>query len=311
MRVVRFVVLFALGVASHASAIDFRRLTDCCPYDPDVTLLQDPALSPDGSRVAYTNDSVWPPWYEWWPYVAVLPIDGGAGFGVQSRFWNSWTFAPAWSPDGGRLAFAVGGYDYPSNGIWSVDVSAPQDSASYLQIVAGEIFAWEIAWSRDGTTLAFHSGGRLWTVPSTGGTPADLGIVGASPTWGPSGELAYERGGDLWIREADGQERRLTSTPDADREPSWSPDGTWIAFHSNRSGNWDVWVIASTGGTPVRLTDDPADDTSPSWGDHGRALVFVSTRGTGHTNLWLATDLPDFTIGVQATSWSAVKQLYR
>ncbi|NIM52761.1 MAG: hypothetical protein GTO22_26535, partial [Gemmatimonadales bacterium] len=48
--------------------------------------------------------------------------------------------------------------------------------------------------------------------------------------------------------------------PADDREPAWSPDGTRIAFASNRDGNYEIYVMDADGSNPVRLTDNPAGD---------------------------------------------------
>jgi len=60
--------------------------------------------------------------------------------------------------------------------------------------------------------------------------------------------------------------------------PRWSPDGTRLAFYSNRDGNWNLYLINADGTGLARLTDDPTSDTGPEWSPDGRALVFQSNR---------------------------------
>ena len=72
--------------------------------------------------------------------------------------------------------------------------------------------------------------------------------------------------------------RRLTDHPADDRFPSWSPDGQYIAFDSNRDGDWGIYVMGSDGSNPHRLTDHSADYTSPSWSPDGRYISFKSNR---------------------------------
>ena len=67
--------------------------------------------------------------------------------------------------------------------------------------------------------------------------------------------------------------------------PRWSPDGKTIAFDSNVSGNWDIWVIPREGGRPKRLTTNPANDAMPSWSRDSQWIYFVSTRSEGG-NVW-------------------------
>jgi TolB protein len=47
--------------------------------------------------------------------------------------------------------------------------------------------------------------------------------------------------------------------------PAWSPDGKWILFSSKRSGNAEIYLMASDGTNVRRLTDNPAKDFWPSW----------------------------------------------
>ena len=48
--------------------------------------------------------------------------------------------------------------------------------------------------------------------------------------------------------------------------PSWSPDGNWIAFLSDRDGNVELYKMRADGSEVTRLTDNPAWDGMPSWG---------------------------------------------
>ena len=57
----------------------------------------------------------------------------------------------------------------------------------------------------------------------------------------------------------------LTNSPDFENHPSWSPDGTKIAFASGRDGNDEIYVMNADGSDQTRLTSDPADDYYPSW----------------------------------------------
>jgi Tol biopolymer transport system component len=59
--------------------------------------------------------------------------------------------------------------------------------------------------------------------------------------------------------------RRLTHDPPADGFPAWSPDGTKIAFVSERDGNPDIYVMNGDGTAVRRFTDDPAEDADPAW----------------------------------------------
>mgnify|MGYP005824371161 CR=1 FL=1 len=75
-----------------------------------------------------------------------------------------------------------------------------------------------------------------------------------------------------------GDRRRLTEDPGHDSAPAISPDGQWIAFESNRSGNFDIYVMDREGGQVRAITSDPAADTSPAWSPDSQSIVFTSDR---------------------------------
>lgn len=161
----------------------------------------------------------------------------------------------------------------------------------------------------DGNFIAYSGNGGIRLVVVQGGSDVLLVENAVYPSWGPNGQLVYEKGGDLWIRSAIGSNRQLTNTVYRESTPSWSPSGDWIAFSSNETGHWDIWVIASTGGTPVQITESEFSEVGPSWSGDASQLLFM-TRAA-EDEVWMATNLPDFTVAIQQASWGAVKALFR
>jgi tricorn protease len=101
------------------------------------------------------------------------------------------------------------------------------------------------------------------------------------PTYA-NGKVAFSYLGDLWIANENGTGvLRLTDNQARDVYPRFSPDGNWIAFSSNREGNYDVYVIPTAGGKPRQLTYHSADDNVVGWSPDGKRIVFTSTRGNG------------------------------
>jgi serine/threonine protein kinase len=73
---------------------------------------------------------------------------------------------------------------------------------------------------------------------------------------------------------------RLTHDPDFSESPTWSPDGKMLAFSSNRSGNYEIYVRRIDGGQEVNVTNDPGQDFQPDFSPDGNSIAFVSTRSS-------------------------------
>ena len=71
---------------------------------------------------------------------------------------------------------------------------------------------------------------------------------------------------------------RLTYGPGLQTEPTFSPDGRFIAYAADCSGNFDIWVQPVTGGNAVQITRSVTHDTQPDWSPDGSTLVFRSER---------------------------------
>lgn len=103
--------------------------------------------------------------------------------------------------------------------------------------------------------------------------------------------IAFSYGGDIWITELNSQKIiRLTSTPAVESNPHISPDGKWVAFSSNRSGNYAVYIVSVQGGTPKRLTWHPSAALTRGWSADGKQILFASSRETaptGFDKLWM------------------------
>ena len=116
----------------------------------------------------------------------------------------------------------------------------------------------------------------------------------------------------LHIADADGKrERALLATPELDYSPSFSPDGQWLVFTSERDGQAEIYRVHPDGSGLERLTDHPAFDDQGALSPDGKTLAFVSTRDGGTANIWTldlaakkATNLTANRSGNFRPSWS-------
>jgi dipeptidyl aminopeptidase/acylaminoacyl peptidase len=112
-----------------------------------------------------------------------------------------------------------------------------------------------------------------------------LGVAAQSATAafpGSNGRIAYQGYQSLGTVNAQGGDRQPL-VPDGTSGhvypgPQWSPDGTKVAFASNREGNFEVYVVNANGTGLANLTKNPADDSAPAWSPDGRRIAFETNR---------------------------------
>ena len=157
---------------------------------------------------------------------------------------------PSWSPDGRRIAFEShreGGSDVYVIGA---------DGENLIQLTKAPESDGHPSWSPDGLKIAFTSG-------------RDGNFTG------PFFALDLE----VFVMGADGENVvRLTRSVESDADPSWSPDGTKIAFESQRDLDYEIYAMGADGENVVRLTQSPGWDSDPSWSPDGKNIAFRSAR---------------------------------
>ena len=133
-------------------------------------------------------------------------------------------------------------------------------------------------------------GARLVVVMSTVGRAGAAG----SPPQRERGVMLMNRIGpstsDLYVARSDGtEERKLFAASSFDYHASYSPDGQWIVFTSERNGlgQADIYRARPDGTDVERLTDSPAVDDQGALSPDGTQLAFVSTRETQTANIWI------------------------
>ncbi len=211
--------------------------------------------------------------------------------------------APAFSPDGQRLAFVRSTVERVQD-VYVVPVhgGTPRRLTHDGADISG------LDWTADGERIIFASNregaSKLWSVPAEGGTPTWVATGGGSGLYQPSiaraghrmtlTERSYET--NIWrlapVAAQAGTDRvtthRVIFSTRWDSYPDVAPDGEHIAYASKRSGDFEIWISKSDGTEAVQLTDVGGAFTStPRWSPAGDSLAFVS-RKRGNADIYVA-----------------------
>jgi len=175
----------------------------------------------------------------------------------------------AFSPDGQVLLFARGG-DHDGN--WAADGDLAPDPAN----------------SPDEPKVT------LWTADPTGAKPAAKLAEGDAPAVSARHEIAYLKNGQVWTVGLDGKDaHRLFFDRGHDRALAWSPDGTRLAFMSNRSDHAFIGVFANPGQQIVWLAPSTGIDEAPAWSPDGRQIAYTRRPGIGGAPETMLTLTPE------------------
>ena len=321
----RFIILSALaaGVVVPASAEDKRLMTV-----DDLSLLKTvsaPAIDPSGNWVAYSVSEIDAEGDKSFSHIWMTSWDGARTVQVTSRKGES-EASPRWSPDGRYLAFISARNDEKERGqLWLLDRSGAE--AKRPAQIDGSVI--DYAWSPNGKQIAMvvldddldeiANAAAQATLPpqQTPGEPNSDKTSPKQPTaintaplangkkeekqpkpividryqfkQDMDGYLGKKRQRLVLLDLASGNPRRLTTGDYHEYLPSWSPDGTKIAFVSNRDQNFDrtynydlfVAPIIGAATAPMALTsfkgadNDPSFQSYPVWSPDGKSVAYL------------------------------------
>jgi len=197
---------------------------------------------------------------------------------------------PALSRDGKRLAFRS--WDSAQRGIL------------VRELVLGNTWTWvnygeaaHPSWGPDNNSIVFASqqeSDRQWRLYRALGLQVDrvsrhgVDIFGRVPFWLADGRIVYwecpENKCGLYIMKGNGTSPVRLTMVEHDTAPAASPDGSRIAFMSNRNGNWDIFIVdinrpeGPEGQGLTRVTSHGARDGLPTWSPDGQWLAFATDR---------------------------------
>jgi TolB protein len=232
----------------HPDGTDIRQLTDYATSDGA------PGVSPDGRRVAFRHELE-----DLSPVIATIPIEGGTVTWLTDERLFA-TSGPSWSPDGAKIAFAA--HDGKGQRLFVMSANG-----SEIRAITDPDLYWVTGaeWSPDGTRIAF--------------TASPVDGAGEPSTW------------DVFTVRPDGTELvNVTRTPaaaDDEFGPTWSPDGSRLAF-SRTNGSGSVLIVRElVGGTETTITEGHVDD-GPAWSPDGTVIAFNrSPLDGGGFDVWL------------------------
>lgn len=279
-------------------------LTPRLPTVEDLLSIQavgDPRISPDRRWIAYTVEST--DWEEDKTVTRLFMVSRDGSETVQLTGDDYSANSPRWSPDNTYLGFlAARGEEDAKTQVWLFDRRGG-DARQYTTVDQG-VSGFE--WSPDGKRMLLTI--RDKTAEELAAEAAEEAGEEAKPLPYVIDRLQFKRDGVPYLDRSrthiyvwDGQAEaptQLTFGDFDDRDPAWSPDGSMIAFTSNRTenpdanSNTDIWVVptdpANDRPEPRRITTNPGSDGSPAWSGDSRRIAYVTV--TEPELIWYATN---------------------
>jgi TolB protein len=202
--------------------------------------------------------------------------------------------SPAWSPNGGQLAYVSFESRKPEVWVFDLNTKARRLVAGFKGSNSGP------SWSPDGRTLAItlsrDGNSQIYTVSASGGEPTRLTRsegIDTEATYSADGKSIYfmsDRGGSPQIyrmSSSGGGATRVTFSGNQNTSPTLSPDGKWLAYISRAGGGYKLFVMDLSTGAAKAITDTNADE-KPSFAANSKLIVYA-TKFQGREALMTTT----------------------
>jgi Tol biopolymer transport system component len=255
----------------------------------------DPSVSPHGLRIAYWSIQPGGGGQRDIFTVGVGSPDAGSPVPVTSDSALDWN--PFWSGDGRFLYFASerGG----TMNLWRVGIDEPSGKVrgSPEPVTVPVAWAGPFRSTPDGSRIVFTSVERERTLERVPFDPATETVSGAPVTLARFGTqigmphvsfqgdlLTFPELGsrtDILVLKSDGTGmRRLTDDGYRNWHPNFSPDGSKVVFHSDRTGTYDIWIVNVDGSSPTPITRSTTGNVrTPIWSPDGKTIAAINLTG--------------------------------
>ena len=243
-------------------------------------------ISPDGEWVAYTVSTPEPEKERSRSRLWMVPSEGGDPIPMTRE--GTSVGSPAWSPDGRWLTFTAtiegGDDDDAKSQVWALDRRGGE--AQQITEVTQGIQSY--LWSPDGSKLLLRIRDEEEKDSSwTSDRPEPWVIDRLQIKRDRIGYLTDTRKSHLYVFDIATKELTQVTAGDYDESaPTWSPDGRWIAFSSNRTEDPDansdsnLWIVSADPDEPIteprQLTTYPSGDSSPAFSPDGRWIAYLT-----------------------------------
>lgn len=308
--------IWALDVASGS----VRQVT----HDPANDF--SPSWSPDGREIAFVSTRSAA------PGVYATTLDGKERLIAAAR---GSIGTPSWTPDGRHTLFTVvpgNAFQPAGDPMLMLDAQTLASGEDYFPFRAQWISSDEFLYTADGRikrrsltspaappqTIAFSATLQVTPARYTR-KPRDFDGTAPQPAKGimrpvvsPDGrQVAFAALGDIWVMPIGGVPARVTDDEFVDTDPAWSPDGTKLAFSSDRAGGMDIWIRDLKTGADRRLTSLPDAEMAAAWSPDGRRIAFVANVDLEQGAIYVVSadggaprKILDRQFGVGYPSWS-------